>query len=341
MNELNTLRSVCFPTRIAFIDDNHFFLESIRHAIGHLFPLDLYSSPIDAISALQADQRKPFFSNFSPSSDEQLTRSYSNPACIAKHPFYYEGLRDRNHLKRVTVIIADYDMPELNGLELCRTLSKSGIRKILLTGAADDKIAIDAFNKKEIDQFIRKRDEDLISQIISAVEMLQAEYFRENDHLLRLTPPSADESFLHDPDFVKLIQNISKESAIVEHYVVDEPDGVWLFDASGKSYLLLFFTDQQLRDQYDVAHDLGAPTELLTALESRRFVPYFWRTQGYYSNNWPDWRTSLYPASEVVGEKRYTYTLIENPQAIFSRLALVQSECSRGSAAPSGETLVA
>ncbi len=55
-----------------------------------------------------------------------------------------------------TVLVIDYAMPVMHGMEVCKELSHLPIKKLMLTGEADDKLAVQAFNQKLINKFIRK-----------------------------------------------------------------------------------------------------------------------------------------------------------------------------------------
>ena len=84
----------------------------------------------------------------------------------------HEEIYNKDRFNDVSVIIVDYYMDEMNGIEVCETLSKHPAKKILLTGGADkENIAIDAFNKGIIHRFINKTDPDFPSQIRQAIYM--------------------------------------------------------------------------------------------------------------------------------------------------------------------------
>ena len=54
------------------------------------------------------------------------------------------------------VAVMDVAMPELNGMEFCRRITDPSIRKIVLTGKADEHVAVKSFNEGLIDRFIRR-----------------------------------------------------------------------------------------------------------------------------------------------------------------------------------------
>ena len=44
----------------------------------------------------------------------------------------------------ISTVIVDYDMPSQNGIDFCRQLSDLPIKKVMLTGRADYKLAVDS-----------------------------------------------------------------------------------------------------------------------------------------------------------------------------------------------------
>ncbi|MCJ7762343.1 PAS domain S-box protein, partial [Candidatus Bathyarchaeota archaeon] len=90
-------------------------------------------------------------------------------------------------------VIADYQMPEKNGLELLKELRQEGIEIpfILLTCKGKEEIAIEALNSG-VEQYIEKQGnaeatyEELKHSILSAVERRRTEKrLRESENLLR------------------------------------------------------------------------------------------------------------------------------------------------------------
>ncbi len=82
---------------------------------------------------------------------------------------------------KVSVVVVDYAMPEMDGLEFCRRVSKVNpyIRKVMLTGKADEKLAVEAFNKGDIHYFLRKDSPDLAREINRALDKAQRDYLLE------------------------------------------------------------------------------------------------------------------------------------------------------------------
>jgi hypothetical protein len=82
-------------------------------------------------------------------------------------------------------------------------------------------------------------------------------------------------------------------------------------------------TDDDLREQHDVAEDRGAPDTVLRALRSGSSLPWFWSSGGFYSPQIADPAANLFPATPIRGETCYYFSLIDHLEPL--QLAHVKS----------------
>jgi two-component system, probable response regulator PhcQ len=89
--------------------------------------------------------------------------------------------------REVSLVISDYNMPQMNGLEFLKTVKALYPRllAIMLTGQAEIQIAMQAINEAGVYKFIQKpwEDADLKITILRALESI--DLATERDHLLR------------------------------------------------------------------------------------------------------------------------------------------------------------
>ncbi|WP_319244703.1 response regulator [uncultured Propionivibrio sp.] len=308
----------CFPTTVAFIDDNRSFLESIALGLDSRLAFRKFESPFSALVALNGAPPTP-------SIDEELLSIYRHRGeCSQSHHVIdvnldriHRVVHDEQRFEQISVVVVDYDMPEINGLELCRSIKNPAIRKILLTGKADEQVGIHAFNEGIIDRFIKKQYPDAIARLNTAIADLQKEYLQQLQDALIHMLAVGSHAFLFDRMFALRFQDICKELDIVEHYLSCAPDGLLLLDSSGSAHLLVVQTEAMMRSHVEIADELGAPNELLRQLSNRRHIPYFWKTSGDYTPDYDDWESCLYPAQEFTGQNGdwYLYAVIRAPSA--------------------------
>jgi CheY-like chemotaxis protein len=212
------------------------------------------------------------------------------------------------------VLVIDYAMPQMNGLAFCQAVQDLPCKKILFTGQADEKIAIDAFNRGLIDRFIKKSDHDALDRLELEIRNLQKEFFHAQSLTLKDLLSRHSFTFLSDPALETLVEQLCKRHGFVEYYLFPNPTGILFFDMHGKATLMVVETEASLMSQLEVAQDYGAPLELLTGLRELRLVPFFSDSGGMYTDALRhDWLSYCLPAQICFGAQDYYWALFDFP----------------------------
>ncbi|WP_027820428.1 response regulator [Paraburkholderia bannensis] len=306
-----------WPTTAAFVDDSAAFLSNLSLQLDPELAFRMFSSPSGALRFLnaRAAQDQPASPIFSP----YLDRTEENDAhqVIAMRVDAIRSLVQRPaRFESISVVVVDYDMPELNGVEFCRRLANPALKKIMLTGKADERVAVKSFNEGLIDRFIRKHEVDAVEMLNQAIQDMQAAYFDKTSGAVLDALAVSEYAFLKDAALAAHVKGIFASLGIVEHYLSYQPHGLLMFDAEGTAWLLIIHTDESLRGVREIAVEQGSPAKFLAELDSRSSVPYFWLTEGYYPTQCPDWRPYMHPASIFEGDCRYVYALVKQPAGL-------------------------
>ena len=170
MRKFTEIAPYFHPTTIVAVDDNQRFLESI--AVG--LPDDIrFFAFLSAEEALeQINQPHPSMS--------------LADRCFTKHGMTVnldlnvieQEIKHIDRFERVSVVLVDYAMPTMNGLEFCARVNDPDVKRILLTGVADEKTAVHAFNEGLIDLYLPKKDLNSYEGVIPYIESLQEAYFQ-------------------------------------------------------------------------------------------------------------------------------------------------------------------
>jgi CheY-like chemotaxis protein len=305
-----------FPTTVAFVDDSGDFLANLSLQLDPLLAFRLFQSPIDALATLNSSgiqsspSVKSLFSLYEGRDEFDLRRQIVDVDLDMIH----REIHDDKRFDQISVVVIDYDMPQMNGVEFCRQLKNPLVRRILLTGKADERVAVEAFNEGLIDRFIRKQEPNAIDSLNQVIREMQPHYFSQIGRMLAGALAIGLYRFLKDPRFAECFNKLSDQLNIVEYYLSCAPGGMLMLDATGTSYLLLVQNEEQFRATHEIAYDQQAPDELLKTLRSGDAMPYFWKTQGNYSSIYEDWRGCLHPATKIQGDEWYAYTVVENPK---------------------------
>ena len=312
------------PTTLLVLDDDPYYVESFKFHFGDQFPCVSYTQPERAIEHILSQEAQR------PSFDSLLARSLAAPGHTQGQP--ENGgtgaaqigrlSSDANRFRRVSVLVVDYDMPAMTGVQVCRAISQLPVRKLLLTGKAGVDTAISAFNEGVIDTFLTKHDPEIQKTLPRQVLRLQDEYFKATTEALGAALRRHEMPFLADTGVHEALAGLIKSRGIVEHYACARPSGVLLIDRAGQAMMLVVQDGEGLRAQWEVARENGAPAPLLELLASQRVLPLFATTSGYYETEvGASWSRHLFPAQRIDADGIWYTTLVRTEQAghVFPR----------------------
>jgi len=246
----------------------------------------------------------------------------------------YKEIYNPERFTTPSVVVVDYAMPSMNGLELCASLSNPYIKRILLTGQADTDIAIQAFNEGLIDQFISKKDQDLEGKLKRSIANLQQHYFSKSFKLI--TDPviaNSQSRFINNAEFIDYFNKVRAKRKIIEYYLLDEPYAAFLMvDEQGAPSLLLVLPEDELLENIEQCKAANAPKELISKLRQRKLVPLFHCADNdsliaqLSADNWQNYYTKATPVGTkspfhcAILEKDETSRLLRNftPDRIHS-----------------------
>ena len=137
------------PTLTVLIDDSDSFLKSLAFQLDPALARKTFHDTSTALRWLQqTNQREdmPLHVNFDL---QNLAPHDYNVAVDLERIWRISGQAQRFAVP--SVLVVDYSMPQMNGLEFCQAVRDLPCKKILFTGAADEKVAVTAFNRGLID----------------------------------------------------------------------------------------------------------------------------------------------------------------------------------------------
>lgn len=295
-----------FPTTLVFVDDNLIFLNSIKTKFSYKFKVRAFDDSIQAVHFLKNEYNPDPISKRiikSPDWVEEPGQQKIDISAISQE--IYNSSRS----SQIAVLVTDYSMPTLNGIEVCRQLPKLSIRKILLTGDGDDKLAITAFNENMIHQFIRKDQPNFVGHLEESIEKLQLEYFQLlSENIIH----NLASNILEDPIFIKFFNNLVKDKNIVEYYLLDISGSFLLLTADGKPYWLAVKREQDMILDCETADSHDAPESIQKPLQQREKLVFFYSSDDF--NTPPaEWQPYMHPAQKLMGNQTYYVSLIEEP----------------------------
>ncbi|MFY9931328.1 MAG: FAD-dependent oxidoreductase [Streptosporangiaceae bacterium] len=132
----------------------------------------------------------------------------------------------------VALILADYRMPEMNGIEFLEQAMDiyPGARRILLTAYADTGAAIDAINVVDLDHYLLKPWDPPEEKLYPVVDAL-LDAWLESDH--RPVPETKVVGHRWSARSSEVREFLARNQVPYRWYTSDEPEGQRLLDAAG------------------------------------------------------------------------------------------------------------
>ena len=305
------------PTTIVFVDDSSDFLINFSLQLQDKLAIKLFTAPQPALAFIAtSNTTSSFLKDGFALAQENNGNPMTNYTVTFNVSTIQKEVCNPQRFAQTSVVVVDYDMPGMTGIEFCRKLVDQPIKKILLTGKGDEKLAVDAFNEGVIDHFIQKNNRDVVKLVDHNILKLQYRYFEQltNDVRTMLTPESAP--VISDPIFQDFFTKLRNENNIIEYYMIELPGSFLMLDADGNVSLLVVKCYEDLSIYYEFAQDNGAPKAMLDEVRSGNKIPFAWDADDYFRvHTAEDWNHQLFPAEELEGKQVYYYSFIKNPPA--------------------------
>lgn len=305
-----------FPTNIVCVDDNQLFLKSITHQLGKNsnFPIKsikTFNCPKECLDFLKdyksAINSKDFI--FGNSSHEVQDHLGYTPINID-----FSKLRSINSedlSREISILIIDFDMPGMNGLELCRQLKNFPAKKILLTGRVELSQPVDAFNNGIIDCYINKESKELVNELSFHIERLSKQYFIEKTKMLLEYLEASNPSHLSDPIFTDFFFRLCQKEKIVSHSVVDSSGTILMRDKNENTSYLVVYTKKTL-DNFLKVYDDEEFSEIRAEIVNEGKIPFFGLQVNPLKIETSLWRNYLYQWDILNGNDLYYWSIVHS-----------------------------
>lgn len=309
-----SLISFCYhPTTVVLLDDNKEFLEMLGLTMSRYVPLSSYSSSQKALKYFNEEYKSISFIDqcFLRNKEENVDHIMQNIDIRSIHKEIYNQKR----FDEIAVLVVDYAMPEINGLVFSRLLRQKypRIKIIMLTGEADQFLAVEAFNEGIIDKFIMKSTLHVNEIILHSIRELERKFFMElsEAYMRGIKPHSSQLRCLSDPIFIEFFETLCKDNQIVEYYLMDEQGSFLLLDKQRNPSWLVVKNNQEMDGLYQFAEMEEAENSLIEGLKSKQFMPYFHTDQDLMTPP-AEWQKYLHPAKQLNAKEIYYYAYINN-----------------------------
>ena len=242
------------PGRVIFLDDDRDYLEMLGEVMPPDWYVSLYLRPVACIELLHQDVQTRETDAWA---QQKIVNRWHDGASLIPEILQYWRENGTARFAFTQVGVVDYAMPAMNGLRVLGELTRWSGSRILLTGRADEQLAVSAFNRGLIDQFIPKQSPDIRLRLTGAIKHLQYQPDERHQHIWRATLTHSQYALLSDPLISGELTNLARSRGWIEHVVIGAPFGMLALDAQGGVSWLQFERPENLHKLADMALSMG------------------------------------------------------------------------------------
>ncbi len=296
---------ICFyPTRKIVLDDDNIFSESILLKMNNKV-FSAYTSPDNLLNYLLKEYHPIFsqsdlFETNEKSSELAMYHNFQIPTkklcSIVASPLVND----------ISVILVDYHMPSMTGIDFLNQTINYPFKKILITGEQDYSIGIDALNAGLIDAYIRKDDPCLLNNLNTLVNALEWKYFTD---LSAAAYNFSEFDYLANSVLLEKFQQYILENKITAFFLENKEGDFSGVNFSGEKKNFIVRNKKKLQELAILAEEDGASKEIVTHLMRAEVIPFFGNKQ-YWEIPAIKWDSFLYPANLLANDANFVWSVI-------------------------------
>lgn len=253
------------PGGVVFLDDDLAYLEMLSEVMPEHWPVRLFTRPSDCIRYLEQEPAELEADRWR--HQDILDRWHQGQSLIAQILAYWrEAGSWRFGLSQVCVV--DYSMPAMNGLQVLEELAGWPGARVLLTGRADEQIAVQAFNASLIEQYVPKQASEISRRLAGAIQNLLDDAWELQAQAWRASLTREQTAFISTPEIGRQLQVLADQHLWVEHVVIGDPFGVLALDEAGQATWLQLEHQSRLHELAELAASAGLDKQDLGRIRS-------------------------------------------------------------------------
>ena len=242
------------PGGVIFVDDDRDYLEILAEVMPANWYVRLFLRPVACIDILLQEPAR--WEADAWRQQDIVNRWREGVALIPQILKYWrEDAVARFALTQVCVV--DYSMPAMSGLRMLGELTAWSGSRILLTGRADEQLAVSAFNRGLIQLFIPKQSPDIRLLLSGAIDRLLRQPEERHQQTWRATLSREQHALLCHTDVEDGLEEVSVRQGWIEHVVIGAPFGVLAVDQNGTVSWLQLEPPANLQELADMARSQG------------------------------------------------------------------------------------
>ena len=242
------------PGGVIFLDDDRDYLEMLAEVMPPDWYVRMFLRPVACIEQLLKETLQ--WEADAWAQQEIINRWREGVSLIPQILQYWrDDGTARFALTRVCVV--DYAMPAMSGLRVLSELTGWTGSRILLTGRADEQLAVSAFNRGLIDQFIAKQSPAIRLRLTEAIQGLRHIPDTRHQQTWRATLSRAQHALLCEPAISEALEKLTLQQGWIERVVIGAPFGILALDPQGGASWLQLEPAENLKELAEMAESQG------------------------------------------------------------------------------------
>jgi CheY-like chemotaxis protein len=254
------------PGGVIFLDDDPAYLEMLAVVMPAHWRVELYLRPQACVERLA--QEPPQWEADAWEQQQMVNRWREGQSLIPQILEYWAASPSRFGLTHVCVV--DYSMPAMNGLQMLGQLVDWPGACMLLTGRADEQIAVNAFNEGLIEQFVAKQSSDITRRLSETIQRLLDKAYARHTNIWRSTLSHEQDVTLRDQALGAKLEQLCHANKWVEHVVIGQPFGLLGFKADGAVDWLQLERTKDLAELAELAQSQGIDAAAVANIRAGR-----------------------------------------------------------------------
>jgi CheY-like chemotaxis protein len=299
-----------FPTTVVLVDDSLSFIESLRELLETQNVIcEAFTDAHKALNYINdvSKTNKLDYSDLIIDGEEGTSDWKSILLNISG---LHREIYSSDRFSKISVVVSDYLMSGLDGVKLCSRVIDKNIQRVLLTGVADDRDGIDAFNNGYINRFVKKGANNFNTDIVDNVMRSINQYFGVYTDYLMKHVSIVDGTHLSDPIFANFFHKVFSAGDFVEYYMLDMFGSYLFVKSNGDVRMLSVLTENEIGRIIAVGMESEEIDEdVRQKLESRKYILAYHSRTGTLPPI-TEWRNYLRPAERLDGYQTYYFSLL-------------------------------
>lgn len=307
-----------FPVKILFLDDDQSLLKHLKNVFKSDYEVLTATDYEDANKILLENTAKNNFNFFVDQTEERydLCNDISTNLTFSLDFNKIINFIDNKDSASIGigVLVVDYKMPTINGVDYCKSLTNYRLKKILLTAEAEYEDGIRAFNQHLIDGYIKKGEPLAINKLKGHIKSALYDFFVELSLPILKSLETIGCTHVFDPGFIEFFQNFLNLHNISEYYLVNLSWVYIMKDSAGDKYTFIVQDENDLRKNFvETYEEFEEAKEIVNLVKNEKYIPYFGINQDPLNIPFTQWRNYVHKSNQLQTKtKTYYWVFIAN-----------------------------